>query len=82
MDKASTNSKLTMRDTAIAYLRQHKGNLPVVAEELGIDVEYLRKLSRGKWENPGINNIEIILRYAKLWPVDLQHGNGKGEAAA
>lgn len=62
--QARTIAKTTkLRDRAIRYVRQRKGNLPALSRETGLDYNWLRKFADGLIVDPGVNKIETLLTH-------------------
>ena len=56
----------SLMNEAIAYLKENKGTLPILADEMGIPVRYFYDLTSGRMKQPGVRHIEKILRYKRL----------------
>ena len=56
----------TLIDEATEFLRDNKGCLPAIAEDIGIPVRFFYDLTAERVNNPGVRPIEKILRYKHM----------------
>lgn len=61
-------------DEAAEFLRDNKGALTAISEDIGIPVRFFYDLTSGRVKNPGVRPIEKILRYKRLTGQQLQSG--------
>jgi hypothetical protein len=61
-------------DEAAEFLRENRGTLTVIAEDIGIPVRFFYDLTAGRVKNPGVRPIEKILRYKRMVGEQLQSG--------
>jgi hypothetical protein len=61
-------------DEAADFLRDNKGTLTAISDDIGIPVRFFYDLVAGRVKNPGVRPIEKILRYKRLTGEELQSG--------
>ena len=52
-----------LKSIAICYAQSHKGRLPLLAEQTGLDYEWLRKFTSNQIKDPGVLKIEKLLEH-------------------
>ena len=55
-----------LKSIAICYAQSHKGKLPLLAEQTGLEYEWLRKFVRDEIGDPGVLKIEKLLGHQQI----------------
>jgi hypothetical protein len=57
--------KTNLKDKAIQIIKDNTGRWRALCAETGLDYNWLSKLSQGKIVDPGVNKIEIIIKWGE-----------------
>lgn len=55
----------TFKQKAIDYLESRRGEWPLIAQETGIDYQWLSKFAQGKFNDPGVSRVEKLLIHSE-----------------
>jgi hypothetical protein len=64
----------SLLNEAAAFLRDNKGCLPAIADDMGIPLRFFYDLTAGRVKNPGVRPIEKILRYKRMTGEAIESG--------
>ena len=69
-----------LKERTIELLRESPKSVPMIAEDCGVSVRWLKYLKADKWDDPGVNKIERVYTYLTGRQIRLiQHGKQSGQ---